>query len=155
MTKVCECSRRSCRTVVAIHHDDYQRLSGPGRRVVSAEHRDQADHVVRELFDGRTLVVSNTRPGLSSVLCPGCGERRLVQERQARRVRRDRTKCISCARRERGGGWAHRPQPWMTADEKRTPRQTWARLSARDRREIGRALASLPIDLPIERRKAA
>ena len=95
MTKLCECSRRSCREQVPLDHALYQQVRRHGRRVVANGHQDSTDRVVRDLHSGRTLLVESARslpkaarPDTETIRCPDCDARRVVSSGHARKVRR-------------------------------------------------------------------
>ncbi len=79
------------------------------------------------------------------VECTGCGDPRKVTDRTGRRILAGDapTLCLACRANPL---IAEAGREWMRPEERLTPKQTWMRLSPRDRKEIGDALASLPID---------
>lgn len=84
-----------------------------------------------------------------TVKCPECHEPRRTSFRNADRIKSGEQSglCSFCRVPMPVDG----SRDWMRPEERESPTETWLRLSPRARREIGDALASLPLDIPTRR----
>ena len=80
------------------------------------------------------------RGGLTTVYCPDCRGPREVQERHARRIEAGEYsgRCQSCRYPNAG---LRGDVSWLTAEERLSPRETWARMTPLEQRSLRRAFS--------------